>query len=141
MTAGRAGRVQPARVDGLREARAALAGLPAAFREVVAKTLREGGAIIEAEAKQRVRKRSGETRDSIGTNERGDGLQVAVGSGLPRARWLELGTSRSRKFPFLYPAFRRGARHVRKEMRGWGTEAGRKVRFKTKRYKPKVAAE
>lgn len=129
------------RLDGLREARAALQALPEAFRAAVGATIREGAGIIEAEAKRRVPKRTGELAASIGTNIRSDALQAAVGTALPRGRWLELGTKRGVKArPWLFPAFRRGARHVRKEMRGWGEEAGRKVRFKARRFKPKAAA-
>lgn len=139
---GKAAARQPKRVDGLREARSALQALPEAFRAEAAKTFAQGASIIQAEAKRRVRKRSGATERSIGTNTREDGLMVAVGSGLPRARWLELGTAKwnGKKFPFLFPAFKRGARHVRKEMRGWGEAAGRRVRFKTRRFKPKAVA-
>jgi hypothetical protein len=138
---GRAGRAVSVRVDGLREAKASLADVPEAYREAIAETLKRGSEIIETEAKARVRKRSGELAESIATNIRDDGLMAATGSGLPRARWIELGTSRSngKRYPFLFPAFKRGARLVRKEMRDWGAAAERKVRFKTKRFKPKPA--
>jgi HK97 gp10 family phage protein len=132
-----------ARVDGLTEARAALEALPEAFRKAAAKTIAEGAALIEREARMRVvrmaRTGTGELARSIGTNVRGDGLQAAVGTGLNYGRYFEVGTKRQQAKPFLYPAFKKGARHVRKEMRGWAEEAGRRVKFKTKRAKPRAA--
>lgn len=136
--AGRGRGYKTISVDGLREASEALTSkLPEAFRQAVASSVREGSAIIHGEARRRVRKRSRALMRSIATNIREDGLQAAVGTPMPRGRWLELGTKKMTAKPWLYPAFRRGARHIRKEMRGWGTEAGKRVRFKTKRYRAK----
>jgi hypothetical protein len=160
---GRAHAGKGFRVDGLTEAyRMLTEQLPAAFREVVASTIREGAEIIEREARQRAPRSMGgprrkwkggsvkhRLRDTIGTNIRADGLMAAVGTSDPRGRWLEVGSKvrRVRKGPvlgdrpaqpWLYPSYKRGARHVRKEMRGWVADAERKLRFKTKRWKPKA---
>lgn len=129
------------RVDGLTEARATMAALPQAFKDVAGVTIALGAAIIEAEAKRRVPVRSEALKKSIGTNLRGDSLQAAVGAGLVYAKFVEFGTGDTPAQPFLYPAYRRGARYVRKQMREWANEAGMQARFKTKRgRKPKAAA-
>lgn len=125
------------RVDGLTEARATIAALPQAFKDVASVTIAMGGNIIEAEAKRRVPVRSEALKKSIGTNLRPDSLQVAVGAGIYYAKFVEFGTGDTPAQPFLFPAFRRGARYVRKQMREWANEAGMQARFKTKRGRKK----
>lgn len=129
------------RVDGLTEARATIALLPKAFKNVAGVTIALGAAIIETEAKRRVPVRSEALKKSIGTNLREDGLQAAIGAGLVYAKFVEFGTGDTPAQPFLYPAYRKGARYVRSRMREWAEEAGMQARFKTKRgRKPKPAA-
>lgn len=137
-TVGRAARLQSVSITGLREAKEALGAIPEAMRFEVALTIRQGAGIIEADYRRRIRKRTGETAQSIGMNVREDGLQAAVGAGDPVARFLELGTFRTRRYPALYPAFLRGARHVRRQMRGWVPATGNRVRFKTRRHYVKL---
>lgn len=121
------------KVQGLTEVSAALAQLPAEFRAVVAETIDEGSAIIEAEARVRVPVDQGTMKRSLGRNVRADGLQAAVGFGDPKARFVEFETKDTRAQPSLWPAFRRGARFIRRELREWAARAGLRVRFKTKR--------
>jgi HK97 gp10 family phage protein len=134
-TAGIRG-VRAVRIDGLTEALAALRDLDPAFRAVAAASIRTGAGIIEDEAHSRVPKDEGDLDRSIGTNIREDGLQASVGAGDYKARYVEFGTEDTPSQPYLFPAFKRGARFVRKEMRTWAKEAVQKVRFKTKRFKP-----
>lgn len=122
-------------VDGLTQAKKALASLPEAFREVAAKSIAAGSQIILTEALSRApvgweELREGHVRlkGSIGREVRPDGLQAAVGSGDFTAKWVEFGTKKNAAKPFLYPAYRLGARYVRKAMRGWAKAAGEKVR-------------
>lgn len=129
-------------IDGLSEVNAALAELPEAFREVVAQTFEVGGAIIEGEADARVPVDEGDLKASLGRNMREDGLQVSIGSGDPKARWVEFATVDTPAQPFLWPGFRIGARFVRKQMRlSWVSDAARKLRLRTKRFrKPRKVA-
>jgi len=130
---------KPVRVDGLTEAKAALAFLPEAFRQVAAETIDTGTAVMEFEALKRAPYDEGDLFESIGRNVRDDGLQATVGSDDFKAKWLELGTNDTPALPYLFPAFRTGARFIRARMRGWAEEAGSKVRFRSKRRKPKAA--
>lgn len=125
------------RVDGLTEARATIAALPQAFKDVVGVTIALGAGIIEAVAKRRVPVRSAALKNSIGTNLREDSLQAAVGTGVYYAKFVEFGTGDTPAQPFLFPAFRKGARYVRGRMRGWAEDAGQQARFKTKRGRKK----
>lgn len=124
-----------ASIDGLTEARAALLALPDAFREAVTVTIAEAAEIIETDAKRRAPVRSGELRDSIGSNIRADGLQAAIGSGAPHAPFVEFGTKTMPAQPWLYPAFRAGARYVRASIKNWTKEAGEMVRASVRRGK------
>lgn len=126
-------------VDGLTQAKKALAALPEAFREVAAKSIDEGSRIILKEAQGRAPVgddplKPGHIRlkPSLGREVRGDGLQAAVGSGDFTAKWVEFGTKKNAAKPFLWPAYRIGARYVRKAMRGWAKAAGEKVRTRQK---------
>lgn len=127
-------------VDGLTELRGTLSDLPAAYRSVVAESIDTGSAIIESEAHGRVPIDEGDLDASIGRNVREDGLQAAVGSGLDYAPHVELGTENMPAQPWLYPSFLVGARFVRKAMRTWAAEAGRRVRFRTKGRRRRRAA-
>lgn len=122
-------------VDGLTQAKKALASLPEAFREQAAKTIDGGSQIILREAQSRAPVgddplKPGHIRlkPSLGREVRGDGLQAAVGSGDFTAKWVEFGTTKNAAKPFLWPAYLLGARYVRKAMRGWAAKAGEKVR-------------
>lgn len=121
------------RIDGLTEAKATVAALPQAFKDVVAEELLIGSNIILYEANARVPVRFGKLKASLGRNIRDDGLQIAVGSGDPKAKFVEFPTNDTPAQPFLFPAFRLGARYVRRTMRSWAEKAGERVAFKTKR--------
>lgn len=127
------------RIDGLTEAKATLALLPESFREVAAESIDQGTDIMWSEAYSRAPVGSGKDRHpgqlkaSIGRKVRADGLQASVGSGVVYAKFVELGTGDTPAIPFLYPAFRIGARVIRTEMRAWADEAGNRARFRTKR--------
>lgn len=122
-------------VEGLEEAKDAFASMPEAFRDEVIPTLAAGGEIIEAEAKRRVPVAEGDLERSITTETSEQGLNVSVGSPLFYAKFPEFGTSTAPARPWLYPAFRLGAKYVRKQMRVWAAAATKKVRFRTKRKK------
>lgn len=132
------------RADGLTEAKATFAELPAAFRSVASETIEAGTDIMWAEAYAHAPVGSGrdphpgELKRSIARNVRSDGLQASVGSGLYRAKFTEFGTSDTPAEPFLLPAFRVGARYIRNEMRDWADMAGNRARFRTKARKRTV---
>lgn len=121
------------RVDGLTEARATVAALPEAFKEQVRDSLEIGSRIILTEAARRVPVLTGKLKQSLGRNVRSDGLQISVGSGDYKAKFVEFGTNDTPAEPFLYPAFRAGAKSIRATMRSWAENAGQQARFKTKR--------
>lgn len=123
------------RLDGLTEARATLAALPQAFRDVASETIDEGTDIMFNEAYRRVPVREGVLKRSLGKNRRADGLQTAVGSGDHKAQWVEFATEDTPAQPFLYPGFRIGAKFIRRMMREWTDDAGNRARFKTKRVR------
>lgn len=134
-------------VDGLTQAKKALAALPEAFREQAAKTIGEGSQIILSEAQQRAPVgddplKPGHIRlkPSLGREVRGDGLQAAVGSGDFTAKWVEFGTTKNAAKPFLYPAYRIGARFIRRQMKNWAVRAGEKVRVGQKLSSTQKAA-
>lgn len=121
------------RVDGLTEARASVALLPQAFKDEVIDSFDVGSRIILSEAGRRVPVRRGKLKQSLGRNTRGDGLQVAIGSGDKKAKFVEFATNDTPAQPFLFPAFKLGARYVRRDMRDWAERAGQRVKFGTKR--------
>lgn len=112
-----------ARVDGLTEARATLAVLPEAFKEQARQSIDIGSRIILSEAGSRVPVRSGKLKQSLGRNVREDGLMAAIGSGDYKAKFVEFGTEDTPAQPFLYPAFRLGAKYVRATMKNWAQKA------------------
>lgn len=132
-------------VDGLTDATAAIAQYTPAFRAAVAQSIDEGSALIETEYRARVPvgdairgryskdRTPGELKRSIGRNVRSDGMQAAVGSSDKKARWVEFGTEDAPAQPGLLPAFRRGARLIRRQMRDWAAKAGERVRFRSRR--------
>lgn len=132
------------RIDGLTEARATFDALPAAFVDVAGESIHEGTDIMWSEAIARAPVGSGrdvhpgQLKASIGKNERGDGLQAAVGSGVMYAKFVEFGTNDTPAEPFLFPAFRTGARVIREQMKAWADDAGQRARFRTKRVKKDV---
>lgn len=121
------------RVDGLTEARESVGALPQAFKDVVAEELLIGSNIILLETNRRVPVRFGKLKASLGRNIRSDGLQIAVGFGDKKARFVEFATNDTPAQPSLYPGFRLGARYVRRTMRSWAEKAGERVKFKVKR--------
>ena len=132
------------RVDGLTEAKATFDALPAAFVEVAGESIHEGTDIMWSEAEARAPVGSGkdvhpgQLKASIGKNERGDGLQASVGSGVLYAKFVEFGTNDTPAEPFLFPAFRIGAKVIRAQMKSWAEDAGQRARFRTKRFKKTV---
>lgn len=121
--------------DGLAEVTATLAALPNAFRVQAAITIGEAAEIIEQEAKARVPVLTGTLQASIGANIREDGLSAAVGSGARYAPVVEFGSKTQPAQPWLYPAFRVGARHVRNRMKDWTDGAGTMAKVRAKRSK------
>lgn len=111
------------RVDGLTEAKATLAALPEAFKEQVRESIDIGSRIILSEAGSRVPVLTGKLKQSLGRNVREDGLQAAVGSGDFKAKFVEFGTEDTPAEPFLFPAFRLGAKFVRGQMKNWAQKA------------------
>lgn len=111
------------RVDGLTKARATVALLPEAFKTAVRGALEVGGNIILSETNARVPVRFGKMKASLGRNVREDGLQVAVGFGDPKAKFVEFATNDTPAQPSLFPAFKLGARYVRASMRHWAKQA------------------
>lgn len=122
-----------ARLDGLTEAKVTIDLLPQAFKDQVADAIDVGSRIILSEAGRRVPVRFGTLKRSLGRNVRPDGLQAAVGSGDKKARFVEFPTNDTPAQPFLYPAFRLGARYVRSSMKNWAENAGVQARFRIKR--------
>lgn len=120
------------RVDGLTKARETVALLPQAFKDVAIEALEIGSRIILSEAGRRVPVRFGKLKASLGRNVRSDGLQIAVGSGDKKARFVEFATNDTPAQPFLYPGFRLGSRFIRASMKDWPEEAGIRARAKTK---------
>jgi HK97 gp10 family phage protein len=131
------------RVDGLTEAKETVAALPQAFKDVAVKTIDEGTDIMWSEAFSRAPVghgkdvHPGKLKASIAKNVRDDGLQASVGSGVVYAKFVEFGTNDTPAEPFLYPAFRIGARYIRGAMKDWADDAGNSARFKTKRGRKK----
>lgn len=121
------------RVDGLTKARETVALLPEAFKDAARDAIEVASRIILIEAARRVPVRHGKLKASLGRNVRSDGLQAAVGSGDKKARFVEFATNDTPAQPFLYPAFRAGAKYIRGSMRRWAEEAGMQAKFKTKR--------
>lgn len=119
-------------IDGLTEARAACAALPEAFKEVVRESLDVGSRIILSEAGRMVPVRYGILKRSLGRNVREDGLQIAIGSGDWKAKFQEFGTNDTPRQAFLYPAYRRGAKYIRAQMKRWATDAATRVTVRGK---------
>lgn len=111
------------RVDGLTKARDTVALLPEAFKTQVRDAIEIGSRIILSEAAGRVPVLTGKLKQSLGRNVREDGLQAAVGSGDYKAKFVEFGTEDTPAEPFLFPAFRLGARFIRASMRNWAKNA------------------
>lgn len=126
---------------GLTEVSAALASLPAEFRAVVAETIDQGSAMIEVDYKAHAPVDEGDLVRSIGRNVRSDGLQAAIGAGEVHAPFVEFGTNDTPAQPALWPAFKRGTRFIRRQIREWAARAGMRVRLRTKRFRrPKAVA-
>lgn len=123
------------RIDGLTQVRAALQSWPEALRAEVADAFDIGSRIILTEAAGRVPERTGKLKSSLGRNVREDGLQAAVGSSDYKAKFVEFGTEDTPAQPFLWPAFKLGARFVRGQSKQWVAEAGKKITVRAKSSK------
>ena len=119
-------------IDGLTEARASVAALPEAFKQVVRESLDVGSRIILSEAGRMVPVRYGTLKRSLGRNIREDGLQIAIGSSDWKAKFQEFGTNDTPRQPFLYPAYRRGAKYIRAQMKRWSDDAATRVTVRGK---------
>lgn len=119
-------------IDGLTEAKASLANLPEAFKEIAIETIDIGTNIMLVEANARVPVYRGTLKASLGKNTREDGLQVAVGSSDYKAKFLEFGTEDTPRRAFLWPAYRLGAKYIRGRMKHWADEAAQKVSVRSK---------
>lgn len=122
------------RVEGIQDAVQAFRDMPGPIREAIAEKVANAAAIIESEAIGRVPIDEGDLKRDIQTKLSPRGMAAVVGNDeVIYARWVELGTLRMNAQPYLYPAFRWGARYFRKEMRSLGDEIGAKVRGRTRR--------
>lgn len=124
-------------VDGLDEAKATVAAFPEAMKGVIADAIDVGSAIILTEANRRVPVLSGALKRSGSRSVRGDGQEAIVGYSDFKAKWIEFGTNDTPAEPFLYPAFRLGAKYIRKVLRTAAEEAGERARFRTRKRKAK----
>lgn len=115
------------RIDGLTEARATVALLPQAFKDQARGSLEIGRRIILTETARRVPVRYGTLLNSLGSNTRADGLQIAVGFGDKKAKWVEFATNDTPAQPSLYPGFRAGSKFVRSDMRNWSNRAAQEA--------------
>jgi HK97 gp10 family phage protein len=125
-------------VDGLTEAKQTLAALPEAFREEIADAIDVGSAIILSEAARRVPVRTGKLKSSLSRSVRGDGQEAIVGSNDFKSKFIEFGTNDTPAQPFLFPAFRLGAKYIRAVLRNAAEDAGIQARFRTKRRRVKA---
>ena len=126
-------------LSGMTEAKATFDALPAAFVEVASESIHEGTDIMWSEAIARAPVGSGkdphpgQLKASIGKQEWKNGLGAEVGCGVFYAKFVEFGTNDTPAEPFLYPAFRIGAKVIRAQMKAWADSAGQRARFRTKR--------
>lgn len=88
-------------------------GGPAARRSL-AKGLRQGTNVVLAEARRRVRKKTGATAKATRTKSQGQQGQDLIFSVVTNdvGRWLERGTSKMPAYPFLRPAAENKAREA-----------------------------
>lgn len=114
-------------VEGLSEAKATVAALPDAFKEGIADAIDVGSAIILTEADRRVPVRTGTLKHSGSRSVRGDGMEAIVGYSDFKAHFVEFGTNDTPAEPFLYPAFRIGAKYIRKVLRTAANDAAEKA--------------
>lgn len=119
-------------VRGGTQTRAALATLPAAVRDEVAGVIREGADITLSEARRRVRRRSGELAGGIEQEIRDDGMRAKTGTKVPQGRFLEFGTRKMRAKPWLLPAHRKAAKHVRAKVKQIGAQLGMRIRARNR---------
>lgn len=122
-----------ASVEGIPDVVAAFREAEESIRELVGDHIETAAAIIESEAKRRVPYDEGDLERSYQTKLSPRRMMAVVGSDLVYARFQELGTLRVRPQPHLYPAFRWGSRYLRREMKGWGSEVGARIRGRTRR--------
>ena len=83
----------------------------------VASAIEEAAALVEARAKELCPVRTGRLRDSIRaevTEIAGDVLRAEVGTDVPYAAAVEMGTRRSAAQPFLFPALEACGEDVRR---------------------------
>jgi len=94
-------------VDGLADLERRLTDIagPGARRSLT-KGLRQGTNMVLAEARRRVRKKTGATAKATRTKSQGLRGQDLIFSVVTNdvGRWLELGTSKMQPYPFLRPA-------------------------------------
>jgi len=128
-------------IDGLDEAQATVQALPEAFKDQVRDAIDVGSRIILTEAVRRVPVRTGALKSSLSRSVRGDGQEAIVASNDFKSKFIEFGTNDTPAQPFLFPAFRLGARYIRRSMRDWAEDAGVQARFRTKKSKKIGAAK
>lgn len=120
-------------VEGTEDVVAAFRELPDAIREVIGEKIETTAGIIHSEARRRVPYDDGDLDRDIKIKLSPRKQYARVGNDLFYAPFQELGTLRSPAQPYLYPAFRAGARYLRREMRGWGNEVGAQIRGRARR--------
>jgi HK97 gp10 family phage protein len=125
-----------AEVEGLPELRQTLKYVPDVYREEVVRLFAKAAGGIEADARRNAPYDDGDLRRSIGTVTSAQGLHVEVGSrGVKYAAHVEFGTSKMPAKKFLFPAFRKHVRVLRKDLREMLKDSGFRLRSRMRRHK------
>lgn len=119
--------------EGIPDVVAAFRATPDVIREMIGEKIETAAAIIESEARRKVPIDEGDLEADIQIKLSPRRQMALIGNDLLYAKFVELGTLRTRPQPYLYPAFRWGSRYLRRELRGWGMEVGARVRGRTRR--------
>jgi HK97 gp10 family phage protein len=126
-----------ARVIGLREAKKAIADLPGAYARTMSERIEEtAGNIAQEAGRTAPRGTSGDLARSYTYEMRPDKLGARVGTNTYYATFTELGTRRQRAQPHLFPAFQRGVRELRRNLRTLTEDTGTRLRVRRSRIRP-----
>ena len=92
------------RVEGMPELRSALRRVSVAAERSTRSSVKRTAEAVEADARARAPRRTGELANSITHEIDPDGLNATIGTNLWRAHFAEFGTRHSPEQPFLFPA-------------------------------------
>ena len=95
-----------ARIVGQARLGASLRRLQAAQSAAMAEAVAAGAQDIQAAARERLPRRSGNLANSVTVETTADGLAATVGTDVDSGTYLELGTRRMAARPWLQPALR-----------------------------------